>query len=94
MNDDELTEQQRKLSEHDPRLLQMAAVLVVHHARRDMQAIEMVMRQAVQDGLWGNLTLSILGLYEWIIPELRTPGGVSLMNEMILTVAASEEDVQ
>lgn len=67
-----------------------AAALVTHHARGDLAGINAILQEAVEADRVSPLFLSVLALYEVIVPELRTEAAIALMSEWVVKIAGME----
>jgi hypothetical protein len=70
--------------------MQRAAVLVVHHARRDIPGLNRVLIDTTEDGRTSELLLGLCELYRQLLPVLCTPAGIGLLDSVILGLATGE----
>ncbi len=73
-----------------PTACRQAAALLVHHQSRSAEGIHAVL-QEVNDG--DNalaLVMGLLNLYDLLLPELRTPAAIAMMQDFTARVAARE----
>ena len=68
-----------------------ASALVAHFGRDDAEGVHAVLQETVDARRTTQLLLAVLDLYNQIVPELRTPLGMSLMSSHILRLAGLEE---
>ncbi len=73
-----------------------AATLLVHHARRDQDGINEVIRQ-VQDAedpgqATTALLFSVVQIFEGLVPMLHTETGIRLISAAVIELAGMETD--
>ncbi len=73
-----------------PTACRQAAALLVHHQSRSAEGINAVL-QEVNDGDDGlALVMGLLNLYDMLLPELRTPAAIAMMQDFTAQVAARD----
>ncbi len=68
-----------------------ACALVVHHRNRNTDGCNAVLAEVNDTDRIAELIFAVLDLYEKLIPILHTEIGVSVLNQLILDMAAREE---
>lgn len=67
-----------------------AAALIVHYGRGDVDGLNAVFEESRQAGRGVALIVSLLGLYEQLIPELRTELAQSFLSHHLMRLAGVE----
>ncbi len=69
-----------------------AAALVVHFGRRDVDGVNEIIRQVNSEddaaSATASLLFGVLELYAGILPSLHTARGLTLLNAMVVDLAA------
>ncbi len=79
------------LTEDDvPSACRRAAALLVHHANQDGQGIAAVLQEVDDSDEGVALVMGLLNLYDLLLPELRTPAAIAMMQDFTARVAARE----
>ncbi len=70
--------------------LRRAAALLLHHANRDTQGMDAVLAEATTGIEATAMILAFARIFEWVLPELRTPTGIAMLRELLVTAAVQE----
>jgi hypothetical protein len=68
-----------------------ACALIVHHRNRNTDGCNAVLQQVNETERIAQLIFGILDLYQQLIPILHTELGITVLNQLIIDMAAREE---
>lgn len=74
----------------EPGDVRRAAAFLVHTARQDDDGLAAVLIEASEAGRSVPMTIALAGLFVELLPELRTPSGMSLVRESVAMLASME----
>ncbi len=77
-------------ADNAPSACRRAAALLVHHANQDGQGIAAVLQEVADSDEGVALVMGLLNLYDVLLPELRTPAAIAMMQDFTARVAARE----
>ncbi len=77
-------------ADNTPTACRRAAALLVHHANQDGQGIAAVLEEVDDSDEGVALVMALLELYNLLLPELRTPKAIAMMQDFTARVAARE----
>lgn len=73
-----------------------AALMMVHHARRDQDGVDEVIRQVREADDPGQATtallFAVLRIFEGVVPMLHTETGIRLLSATVLAMAGMDPD--
>ena len=69
-----------------------ASALIVHHSRNDIDGINTTLEEAVNERRATQLVLSLLEVFSYLVPELRTELGIGLMSTHVIRLAGLEDE--
>ena len=69
-----------------------AAALILHHNNHDQDGIVAIFEEANANQRGTHMVLGVLGLFEQMVPELRTNLGQKILNDFLLEVASGEAE--
>ena len=68
-----------------------ACALVIHHRNRNIDGCNAVLREVDDTDRITELIFAVLDLYQQLIPILHTEIGITVLNQLIMDMAAREE---
>jgi len=74
----------------EPSDYRRAAALIVHFGTENHDGVKAVLDEVVEDGRAAAILMAVLSVYDEMIPELRSPLGLSLLSSFIMRVAGQE----
>jgi len=84
------------MNNHDHNHMRRAALIMVHHARRDQDGVNEVIRQVRDDDDPGQSTtallFAVLDIFQGVVPMLHTETGIRLLSATVLAMAGMETD--